>query len=259
MGILNVTPDSFSDGGHFFSVDAAVQHALNMAEEGATIIDIGGESTRPGAAPVSAQEEIDRVLPVIEALRGNLTVTMSIDTRKPEVMRGALAAGVRFINDVTALGTPEALQIAVLARVPVCLMHMAGEPHGMQTNPVYQDVVGEVKAFLAQRIAACVAAGIARDLLIIDPGFGFGKTLQHNLTLLRRLEEFSALGVPLLIGLSRKSMIGTLLGGAAPAQRVVAGAALTMTALSKGATLIRTHDVRATCDVIKMHEALTSC
>ncbi len=256
MGILNVTPDSFSDGGRFFSVDAAVQHALTMVEEGAAIVDVGGESTRPGAAVVGAQEEIDRVLPVIEALRGKIAVPISIDTCKPEVMRAALAAGAGFINDVTALCAPEALQIAAQARVPVCLMHMLGEPRSMQANPVYQDVVGEVKAFLAQRIAACLSAGIAHDRLLIDPGFGFGKTLQHNLTLLRRLDEFSTLGVPLLIGVSRKSMIGALLGAAPAQQRVFAGAALAMVALGKGATVIRTHDVRATCDVIKMHVAL---
>ncbi len=257
MGILNVTPDSFSDGGHFFSVDAALQRALTMQEEGASIIDVGGESTRPGAATVGAQEEIDRVVPVIEALRSKLSIPISIDTRKPEVMRAALAAGAGFINDVTALRTPEAMHIAAQARVPVCLMHMLGEPHSMQGNPVYQDVVGEVKAFLAQRIADCVAAGIARDRLVIDPGFGFGKTLQHNLTLLRRLDEFSALGVPLLIGVSRKSMIGALLGESAPQQRVFASVALAMYALNKGAMLIRTHDVRATSDVVKMHAALS--
>lgn len=256
MGILNVTPDSFSDGGHFFSVDAALQRALTMVEEGATIIDVGGESTRPGASSVTAAEEIDRVVPVIEALHSKISVPISIDTRKPEVMRAALAAGAGLINDVTALRAPGALQVAAQAGVPVCLMHMLGEPHSMQSNPVYQDVVGEVKAFLAARIAACVAAGIARECLIIDPGFGFGKTLEHNLALLRRLDEFSTLGVPLLIGVSRKSMIGTLLGEAIPQQRVFAGAALTMYALSKGATLIRTHDVRATCDVLKIHTAL---
>jgi len=258
MGILNVTPDSFSDGGHFFSVNAAVQHALAMVEEGAAIIDVGGESTRPGAAPVGTQEEIDRVVPVIEALRSKIAVPISIDTRKPDVMRAALAAGAGFINDVAALRAPGALHVAAQANVPVCLMHMLGEPHSMQSSPVYRDVVGEVKTFLAERIAACLAAGITRDRLIIDPGFGFGKTLQHNLTLLRRLDEFSALGVPLLIGVSRKSMIGTLLGEAAPQQRVFAGAALAMYALSKGAILIRTHDVRATSDVLKMHAALSA-
>jgi len=258
MGILNVTPDSFSDGGHFFSVDAALQRALTMVEEGAAIIDVGGESTRPGAVTIGAQEEIDRVVPVIEALRSKIPVPISIDTRKPEVMRAALAAGAGFINDVTALRTPDALHVAAQAGVPVCLMHMLGEPHSMQGNPIYQDVVGEVKAFLTERIAACVAAGIARDRVIIDPGFGFGKTLQHNLALLRRLDEFSALGVPLLIGVSRKSMIGALLNNAAPPQRVFAGAALAMYALSKGATLIRTHDVRATSDVLKIHAALST-
>ena len=257
MGILNVTPDSFSDGGHFFSVDAAVRRALTMVEEGAAIIDVGGESTRPGAAIVGIQEEIDRVVPVIEALRSKISIPLSIDTRKPEVMRAALAAGAGFINDVTALRAPEAMQIAAQARVPVCLMHMLGEPQNMQGGPVYQDVVGEVKAFLAERIEACIAAGIARDQLIIDPGFGFGKTLQHNLTLLRRLDEFSALGVPLLIGVSRKSMIGTLLGEAIPQKRVFASVALAMYVLNKGVTLIRTHDVRATSDVLKIHAALS--
>lgn len=256
MGILNVTPDSFSDGGRFFSVDAAVQHALNMVEEGAGIIDVGGESTRPGAASVGIQEEIDRVVPVIEALHKQTSIPISIDTRKPEVMRASVAAGAGFINDVTALRAPEALRIAAQANVPVCLMHMLGEPHNMQIDPVYQDVVGEVKAFLAARVAACVQAGIARDRLIIDPGFGFGKTLQHNLTLLRRLDEFSALGVPVLIGVSRKSMIGTLLGEPDAGKRVFGGVALVMVALDKGATLIRTHDVRATRDVIRMHSAL---
>lgn len=256
MGILNVTPDSFSDGGRFFSVDAAVQHALNMVEEGAGIIDVGGESTRPGAASVGIQEEIDRVVPVIEALNKQISTPISIDTRKPEVMRAAVAAGAGFINDVTALRAPEALRVAAQANVPVCLMHMLGEPYNMQANPVYHDVVGEVKAFLAARIAACVEAGIARDRLIIDPGFGFGKTLQHNLALIRRLDEFSALGVPVLIGVSRKSMIGTLLGEPDAGKRVFGGVALVMVALSKGATLIRTHDVRATRDVIKIHSAL---
>jgi dihydropteroate synthase len=173
-------------------------------------------------------------------------------------MRAALAAGAGFINDITALRAPEALQVAAQAHVPVCLMHMLGEPYSMQSKPAYRDVVGEVKAFLAERIAACVAAGIARDRLIIDPGFGFGKTLQHNLILLRRLDEFTALGVPVLIGVSRKSMIGTLLDEPVPQQRVFAGAALAMYALSKGATLIRTHDVRASRDVLKMHAALSA-
>ena len=258
MGILNVTPDSFSDGGHFFSVEAAVQRALTMVDEGATIIDIGGESTRPGAAIIGPQEEIDRVMPVIEALGKQTLVPISIDTRKPEVMRAALAAGAGFINDVTALRTPKALELVAQAGVPVCLMHMLGEPKNMQSKPEYQDVVAEVKAFLIERIAACVSAGITRNRLVIDPGFGFGKTLQHNLSLLRRLDEFAALGVPLLIGVSRKSMLGTLLGNAEPSQRVFAGVALAMYALSKGATLIRTHDVRATNDVLKMHVALSA-
>ena len=256
MGILNMTPDSFSDGGHFFSVEAAVQRAVTMVEEGATLIDIGGESTRPGAAPVGVQEEIDRVIPVIEALRDKISVPISVDTRKPEVMRAAVTAGAGFINDVNALRAPEALEVAAQAGVPVCLMHMAGDPQNMQSKPVYQDVVGEVIAFLVARINACVAAGISRDKLIIDPGFGFGKTLQHNLSLLRRLDEFSTLGVPVLIGVSRKSILGALLDEPVPQQRVFAGAALAMYALRKGVTLIRTHDVRATRDVMKVHAAL---
>lgn len=256
MGILNLTPDSFSDGGHFFSVDAAVQRAHAMVAEGAALIDIGGESTRPGAASVSTQEEIDRTIPVIERLAVELVVPISIDTRKPEVMAAAVAAGAGCINDVGALRAHGAIQTAVRLGVPVCLMHMQGEPQSMQQDPVYVDVVGEVKAFLAERIAACVEAGIARSSILIDPGFGFGKTLQHNLTLLRRLDELSALGAPLLVGVSRKSMIGTLLGGAPPSERVFAGIALAMHALSKGATIIRTHDVRATVDVVKMYNAL---
>lgn len=256
MGILNVTPDSFSDGGHFFSVDAAVQRAHVMVAEGAALIEIGGESTRPGAAPVSAQQEIDRVIPIFERLSAELVVPISIDTRKPEVMRAAVSAGAGLINDVGALRAEGALAAAAQLRVPVCLMHMQGDPQSMQRDPVYVDVVGEVNAFLTERIAACVAAGIARSSILIDPGFGFGKTLQHNLILLRRLDEFAALGAPLLIGVSRKSMIGNLLGGVPPAERVFGGVALAMFALSKGAKVIRTHDVRATVDALKMYNAL---
>lgn len=258
MGILNVTPDSFSDGGHFFSVNDAVQRARTMVAEGAAIVDVGGESTRPGAATVSVQEEIDRVVPVIERLAAEFSVPISIDTRKSEVMRAAVAAGAGMINDVGALRGAGALLAAAQLNVPVCLMHMQGEPQSMQRDPVYTDVVGEVKAFLAQRFAACVDAGIARSSILIDPGFGFGKTLQHNLILLRYLEAFTALGAPLLVGVSRKSMIGKLLGGAPPDERLFGGVALAMHALGKGARIIRTHDVRATADVVKMYNALTT-
>jgi len=255
MGVLNVTPDSFSDGGDFFSVGAAVERALAMQAEGAAIIDIGGESTRPGAAPVSAEDEIRRVVPVIEALQARLTVPISIDTQKPEVMRAAVAAGAGFINDVNALRAPGALEAAVGCEVPVCLMHMQGEPRTMQADPHYDDVVGEVSGFLQQRAAACEQAGIAREHILLDPGFGFGKTLQHNLQLLARLETISALGFPLLVGLSRKSMIGKLLG-LDVGERLAASIALAVLALERGAALVRAHDVAPTWQALQMQVAL---
>ena len=211
MGILNVTPDSFSDGGAFFSPEAALEQARQMVRDGAAIIDVGGESTRPGAEPVTADEEADRVVPVIRTLATELAVPVSVDTSKPEVMRAAVAAGAGLINDVMALQAPGALEAAREAAVPVCLMHMRGEPRTMQSDPVYGDVVSEVLGFLLQRVQACVDAGIPREQLLIDPGFGFGKTLEHNLRLLRQLERFLQPGLPLLVGISRKSMIGTLL------------------------------------------------
>ena len=255
MGILNITPDSFSDGGIFLSHDAAVAHALQMVEEGADLIDVGGESTRPGAQAVPLQEELDRVIPVIEGLARTVPVPISIDTSKPEVMRAAVVAGAGLINDVRALREAGALSMAAELAVPVCLMHMQGEPRSMQHGPAYTDVVTEVGNFLEARIAACVAAGIARDRIIIDPGFGFGKTAAHNLELLRRLTVFRRLGVPILAGLSRKSMIGALFN-LPVAQRLHASVALAVVAVQNGATMLRVHDVRATRGAIRMLEAV---
>ena len=255
MGILNVTPDSFSDGGIFLVRDAAVTHALLMVEEGADIIDVGGESTRPGAQAVSVQEELDRVIPVIEAIASAVPVPISIDTSKPEVMRAAVAAGAGLINDVRALRATDALNTAAALGVPVCLMHMQGEPRSMQHHPVYTDVVVEVRDFLQERIEACIAAGIPRQRMLVDPGFGFGKTVEHNLDLLRRLGELRALGMPILAGLSRKSMIGALFGLPVE-QRLHASVALALIAVQNGATMLRVHDVRATREAIRMFEAV---
>jgi len=255
MGILNVTPDSFSDGGIFLAHDAAVAHALAMVEEGADIIDVGGESTRPGAQAVSVQEELDRVVPVIEAIARAVPVPISIDTSKTEVMRAAVAAGAGFINDVRALREAGAIETAAALQVPVCLMHMQGEPRSMQHHPDYTDLLSEVRDFLQDRIEACVAAGISRPRLLVDPGFGFGKTVEHNLELLRRLGELRLLGAPILAGLSRKSMIGALFG-LSVAQRLHASVALALIAVQNGATLLRVHDVRATREAIRMFEAV---
>ncbi|HWR86990.1 MAG TPA: dihydropteroate synthase [Acidiferrobacterales bacterium] len=255
MGILNVTPDSFSDGGIFLARDAAVAHALAMVEDGADLIDVGGESTRPGAQAVSVQEELDRVIPVIEAIARAVPLPVSIDTSKPEVMRAAVAAGAGLINDVRALRATGALQTAAALAVPVCLMHMQGEPRSMQHHPAYTDVAGEVRNFLQERIEACVAAGIPRQRLIVDPGFGFGKTVEHNLELLRHLDELRALGTPILAGLSRKSMIGALCGLPVE-QRLHASVALALIAVQNGATMLRVHDVRATREAIRMFEAV---
>jgi dihydropteroate synthase len=255
MGILNVTPDSFSDGGLFLARDRAVRQAVAMAQEGAAIIDIGGESTRPGAQPVSAQEEMDRVVPVIEAVHAAVALPLSIDTCKPAVMRAAVAAGAGLINDVCALRAEGALEMAHALGVPVCLMHMQGEPRTMQQNPVYTDVVAEVRDFLHSRIDACATAGIARERIIVDPGFGFGKTLEHNLQLLRRLADFRALGALILVGLSRKSLIAAAL--ALPVdQRLYPSLALGLLAVQNGANIVRTHDVRPMVDVIRMYQAV---
>lgn len=258
MGILNLTPDSFSDGGRFLARDAALRHAEEMLAQGAAIIDIGGESTRPGAHPVSIGQELDRVLPVVEALAGEIGAPISVDTFKPEVMREAVAAGAGMINDILALQAPGALQAAAEAAVPVCLMHMQGEPRTMQTDPHYGDVVAEVLQFLTERRDACLAAGIRRDRIVLDPGFGFGKTLEHNLALLRHLDQFPALDAPILVGISRKSMIGTLLGGAPVDQRVQGSVAAAVVAVMRGAAIIRTHDVRETVDALKVAAAVLS-
>jgi len=256
MGVLNVTPDSFSDGGDFIDPQRALDHALQMQEEGAAVIDIGGESTRPGAAPVSAPDELQRVIPVIDALQAQLIVPISIDTRKPEVMQAAVAAGAGLINDVNALRAPAALEAAAASAVPVCLMHMQGDPRTMQSDPHYRDVVEEVKAFLMQRAAACEAAGIGRERLLLDPGFGFGKTVEHNLRLLARLDELAAPGLPVVVGLSRKSMIGKLLD-LDVTERLPASIALAVLAVERGARLVRAHDVGATWQALQMQFALT--
>ncbi len=251
MGILNVTPDSFSDGGVFLSRESAIAHARRMADEGADIIDVGGESTRPGAQPVSAQEEMDRVIPVIEALREKISLPISIDTSKPEVMRAAVAAGAGFINDVRALRDEGALEAAASLQVPVCLMHMQGEPRGMQENPRYRDVLSEIGDFLRARLQAARAAGIPAQRLVIDPGFGFGKTLEHNLELLRGLKKLQSLGAPILVGLSRKSLIGKALG--LPVEgRLQASVALALMAVQNSARIVRVHDVGPTVETLRM-------
>ncbi len=248
MGIVNVTPDSFSERGGFGSAQAAIDHALKLRENGADILDVGGESTRPGALSVPADEEIRRAIPVVEALAG-AGCCVSIDTRKPEVMRAALAAGAAMVNDVTALRAADALETVAASDAAVCLMHMLGEPQTMQQAPVYEDVVREVGAFLRARVASCEAAGMSRARLVIDPGFGFGKTVAHNLALLRRLDRLVALGVPVLAGLSRKSMLGVLTGRAVSA-REHAGIAAHLAAVARGARLLRVHDVAAMRDAL---------
>ncbi len=256
MGILNITPDSFADGGIFMSPDKAVAHATAMAEQGAAIIDIGGESTRPGATAVDAQQELDRVLAVIEAVVANVDIPVSIDTSKPEVMYAAVDAGAGFINDVTALQQQGALQAASKCKVPVCLMHMLGEPRTMQENPQYDNVVIDVIAFLRQRIRAAADAGINKANIIIDPGFGFGKSLAHNMALLNNLDKFNVLGVPILAGLSRKSMIGMALGLPVE-QRLHASVALALIAAQNGAGIVRVHDVAPTVQALQMWNAVT--
>jgi dihydropteroate synthase len=255
MGVLNVTPDSFSDGGRFLSVDAAVEQGQRMAEEGAALIDVGGESTRPGSEPVPTERELERVLPVIERLRAATDAVLSIDTSKPEVMRAAAAAGAGLINDVRALRAPGALESAAATQCALCLMHMQGEPRTMQHAPHYEDVVAEVRAFLAARAAACRAAGIAAQRLVLDPGFGFGKTPEHGLTLLRHLGELTSGGLPLLVGLSRKSMLGKLTQRP-PGQRLAGSLALAVIAAVNGARIIRVHDVAPTVDALKVVQAV---
>ena len=249
MGVLNVTPDSFSDGGRYFQLTDALRRAEAMVEEGAALIDIGGESTRPGAAPVSVQEELDRVLPVVERLARQLPVPISVDTSKPELIRAATRAGAGLINDVRALRLPGALEAAAISGLPVCLMHLRGEPATMQQEPVYADVVAEVHTFLAERIRVCESAGIPRERILVDPGFGFGKTLDHNLILLRHLDRFTDLAAGVLVGISRKSMIGALLN-APVGERLSGGLAAAVIAFWQGANVIRTHDVRETVQAL---------
>jgi dihydropteroate synthase len=257
MGILNITPDSFSDGGVFLSRENAIAHARRMTEEGADIIDVGGESTRPGAQPVSVQEEMDRVIPVIEALHEKISLPISIDTSKPEVMRAAVAAGAGFINDVRALRDAGALETAASLQVPVCLMHMQGEPRRMQENPRYRDVLSDIGDFLRARLQAAQVAGIPAQRLVIDPGFGFGKTLEHNLELLRGLKKLQSLGASILVGLSRKSLIGKALG--LPVEgRLHASVALALMAVQNGARVVRVHDVGPTVEALRMWQAVYS-
>ncbi|MBL0609695.1 dihydropteroate synthase [Aeromonas jandaei] len=251
MGILNVTPDSFSDGGHFNQIERAVAHARQMVADGATLIDIGGESTRPGAPDVSEQEELDRVIPVVERLVSECDVMLSLDTSKAVVMREGCKAGAHLINDVRALLEPGALDAAAEARVPVCLMHMQGQPRTMQVEPHYDDLVGEVKAFFDERIAACLAAGIAREQLLLDPGYGFGKTLVHNYQLLAAQGELLDYGLPLLVGMSRKSMIGNLLNRPV-GERLAGSLACALIGMQHGARIIRAHDVRETMDALRV-------
>ncbi|WP_449117148.1 dihydropteroate synthase [Pseudomonas viridiflava] len=255
MGILNATPDSFSDGGRYSQLDAALRHAQEMVAAGATLIDVGGESTRPGARPVSSSEEVDRVAPVVELIARELDVIISVDTSTPEVIVESARLGAGLINDVRSLRRPGALEAAAATGLPVCLMHMLGEPGDMQDNPHYQDLVGEVSAFLADRMERCEAAGIPKDRIILDPGFGFAKTLEHNLRLFRQMEALHALGRPLLVGVSRKSMIGAVLGRPV-GERLIGGLALAALAMTKGARILRVHDVAETADVVRMIAAV---
>jgi dihydropteroate synthase len=252
MGVVNVTPDSFSDGGRFEDAEAAIAHAVHLLEEGADILDVGGESSRPGAAPVSDEEELRRVLPVVRQLRD---FPVSVDTRKPGVMRAALDFGASMINDIEALTAPGAMEAVAKSDCAVCLMHKKGDPATMQSDPRYDDVVREVGEFLAGRIRACEAAGIARERIVADPGFGFGKTLEHNLALLRGLEALGGLGVPILAGWSRKSSLGRLTGRP-EGERLPASLAMALLSLQRGARILRVHDVRETRDVVKIWEAV---
>lgn len=255
MGILNVTPDSFSDGGRFTERDAALRQAEQMLVDGAAIIDVGGESTRPGAAPVSEQQELDRVVPVVEALTGELGALVSVDTSTAAVIRDAAAAGAGMINDVRALRRPGALAAAAASELPVCLMHMLGEPGNMQDDPRYGDVTAEVIDFLRQRIAACKQEGIPRERLLVDPGFGFAKTVAHNLTLMNEMAALQELALPVLIGISRKSLFGKLLGREVN-ERLPASLAAAVMCIERGAKIVRAHDVKETVDVVRFAHAV---
>lgn len=255
MGILNVTPDSFSDGGLWFDRDSALRHAHQMARDGADLIDVGGESTRPGAAEVSLQEELDRVIPMVESIGAETGLPVSVDTSKPEVMSAAVAAGAAMINDVYAFQREGALETVAALEVPVCIMHMQGTPRDMQSEPCYHDATNEVLDFLTGRATVCQIAGISAERIIIDPGFGFGKALQHNTELFHHLDAFTATGYPVLVGISRKSMLGQITGRAVE-QRVVASAAAALLAAQAGATILRVHDVAETIDALKVLDAL---
>jgi len=255
MAILNVTPDSFSDGGRFLDPENALRQAAGMIDAGADIVDVGGESTRPGADEISVQEELDRILPVIESLAGGFEIPISVDTSKPDVMRAAVGAGASMINDVFALRRDGAIEAAVATGVPVCLMHMLGTPRNMQVAPEYASLPDDVIAFLLGRVGECVAAGFDRERLIVDPGFGFGKNDQHNLEILSKLSQFSEIGLPLLVGLSRKRTLGNLTGKA-PENRVAAGVAAAVIAVGNGANIVRTHDVAETVDALKIVNAV---
>jgi dihydropteroate synthase len=254
-GILNVTPDSFSDGGRFDSLQRAVEHGCTLVAEGADLIDIGGESTRPGSRPPTLGEELDRVVPVVEALVRHVPVPLSVDTSRPEVMRAAVAAGASMVNDVRALQRPGALEAAAQLGVPVCLVHMQCSPETMQEDPRYRDVVTDVRAFLAERLRACLDAGVRQEHLVVDPGFGFGKTLSHNVALLASLDAFRGLGVPVMVGLSRKSMLGQLTGRTV-GDRLPGSLAAAIVAVQRGASVLRVHDVAATRDVLAVLEAV---
>jgi dihydropteroate synthase len=254
MGVLNVTPDSFFDGGRYFEPSVAIAHGVSMAEQGADILDIGGESARPGALPVSLQEELDRVLPVVETLRHQVEIPISIDTAKPEVMRAAVAAGAAMINDINALRSPGALTAAAEMGVPVCLMHMQGQPRDMQHQPSYHNVIEEVLEFLQARVDAALEAGLSPHQLVLDPGFGFGKTLAHNLELLNRLDQLVGLGYPVLAGLSRKSMLGRILKSE-DEDRLAGSLTLAILACQQGAHIIRVHDVEPTLQALRVLEA----
>ena len=256
MGIVNVTPDSFSDGGRFDSLEKALAQARRLASEGADILDIGGESTRPGAEPVDARAEIERVVPVIKAVRAELDIPVSIDTMKGEVMRAAVDAGAEMINDVNGLRDPDALTAAVETGVPTCIMHMQGEPRTMQQQPEYDDVVEDLRLYFRERIDTCLAAGMREHNLVLDPGFGFGKSLAHNLDLLDRFGRFREFGLPLLAGISRKSMLGRITGREAADDRVAASVAAGVLAAERGADILRVHDVAETADAVKLIHAM---
>lgn len=254
MGVINVTPDSFSDGGYFDTAEKAIEQARRLIQEGADILDIGGESTRPGSRSVEVDEELSRVMPVIEFAR-SMDIPVSIDTSKPEVMRVAIDAGVELVNDINALQAHGALDAVTDSTAMICLMHMQGKPETMQHNPQYSDVVAEVISFLEQRVAAAVSAGIRRERIVIDPGFGFGKTFEHNLTLLHRLDHLASMNLPVLAGLSRKSMLGTITGNPVNA-RVHASVAAALLAVGQGARIVRVHDVKATRDAFSVFAAM---